>query len=305
MQVSDATRSLMFDMLFAVGAVGYLLWGWLTYRKRALDRMRADRAQIEQALRRLQNSGEVFEVWGHSGLVACLLLTITVALVAGIAVRIGSPITISIASVFCFGVLLKWQRVWPQFRRPMIALSLKGIDSIDYGFIPWDAVEGVHLDRYSGGRGSEQMTLELLVPKLLDFKSQLKPSLQLFFSWRVGPARESVRILLTLTRVHPEVVFGVAEQLWRKRTGMRTHWLPNDPQFNRAERRLETEMSRLEQIGTGDPKALMEQLRRVDDASRELQKGAWNPTITVRHAVAAIFILIVFLVIAFAMYASR
>lgn len=101
------------------------------------------------------------------------------------------------------------------------------------------------------------------------------------------------------------MVYGVAEQLWRKMTGIRTHWLPNDPQFNQAQQTLEIEMSRLEKMGTNDPQAVMQQLRRVENASFELQKGAWNPSVTVRHAIAVVFLVLALLVLLFAMSVNR
>jgi hypothetical protein len=199
--------------------------GW--DRRNSPARDETNRLRAAAIIERIAQTGQPFDAPSWTPAPAALCVTLIAVLSLGLLRKQGAlnwgTVLLLIALLVWAAVL--WRRLAQNLRAPFLRLSREGLSSIDYGFVPWSAIEGVHLAHYKAGvAGMDWRALELHVPTLAELTGGMSARHRLAYRFRIGTRRRIVRIDVTLARESGVVIAKVAEYLLTARSGRRNEW---------------------------------------------------------------------------------
>ncbi len=125
----------------------------------------------------------------------------------------------------CLGAL-GFLRVVPEMGAPVLSLSRSGFKTPLTPQIPWDLVEGIHLNRHAPYGGVVISSLVIRVTTLAQHISKFGLYSRLLYWLYMKEGRERLTVTLTHTNEQPDVVYRLMRLLWTQNTGRDFDWNP-------------------------------------------------------------------------------
>jgi hypothetical protein len=158
---------------------------------------------------------------------------------------------------------------------PKLTLTRDGLQTSQYGFIPWTAIDGVRTITQHV-KGVTYHALTLYVPTLNDLRSQMTFVTRLRHSLKWGERRRTLLFTLSGAGRQAKVLGTVAELLWNQNTGRKNMWFADDPRFTQMLREAESAGLAVKAIEPGktSPEDALLQFQRLHAAGDHLL--AWQ-----------------------------
>jgi hypothetical protein len=125
----------------------------------------------------------------------------------------------------CLGAL-GFLRVVPEMGASVLSISRAGFKTPLTPQIPWDLVEGIHLNRHAPYGGVVISSLVIRVTTLAQHVSNFGLYSRLLYWLYMKEGRERLTVTLTHTNEQPDVVYRLMRLLWTQNTGRDFDWNP-------------------------------------------------------------------------------
>lgn len=132
---------------------------------------------------------------------------------------------VSGALFLCLGAL-GFLRVVPEMGAPVLSISRAGFKTPLTPSIPWDLVEGIHLNRHAPYGGVTIASLVIRVTTLAQHVSKFGLYSRLLYWLYMKEGKERLTVALTHTNEQPDVVYRLMRLLWTQNTGRDFDWNP-------------------------------------------------------------------------------
>lgn len=164
-------------------------------------------------------------VWDGLGVIALSVMLLYFA-------SKGLLFTISGVFLLFFGLLLIFIAI-PQVGKPILSLSLEGLTTPGYGFIPWNSVQGIDKQEREHRGIKFSPILLISVPDLKKYEGQFHAFRRLFYN------KKQIVLILRHSDITPNDILTFARQLWTERTGLDHYWSSySSDEVNEAHRRI-------------------------------------------------------------------
>ncbi|MEO8005374.1 MAG: hypothetical protein ABI771_10750 [Betaproteobacteria bacterium] len=132
---------------------------------------------------------------------------------------------ISGALFLCMGAL-GFLRVVPEMGAPVLSISRAGFKTPLTPQIPWDLVEGIHLNQHAPYGGVVISSLVIRVTSLAQHVGKFGLYSRLLYWLYMKEGKERLTVTLTHTNEQPDVVYRLMRLLWTQNTGRDFDWNP-------------------------------------------------------------------------------
>jgi len=124
------------------------------------------------------------------------------------------------------GVITLFSTIPYFWRNPLLQVSSLGLSSIAYGFIPWEDVKGIHIQKVTARGMVRAHHLFFFVPNLSKYVGQFNAVYKFLHSLRPSSTKDTIMLPLKRTNETPDIVCQLARRLWNERTGRDNTWFP-------------------------------------------------------------------------------
>lgn len=180
-----------------------------------------------QILRRVGEPNGSYCVHGRAALGNAVLLASAGSAAAYLGFELSNPFALAIGACLLLMAAVCCVDVMPRLFKPMLLLTRDGLQTAEYGFIPWDQITGIRLESHSL-MFCEIRTMEVSVPHRHELMSKAHPCSRLLYDVGLYRRRNELRFALTQQRRDARVIAIVAEYLWREKTGWGGRSLPGE-----------------------------------------------------------------------------
>lgn len=179
----------------------------------------------------IQNPNLAMTVHGQSGVCDGLgVIALSVMLLS----FASNGILPAISGVFLlfFGLLMVFIAI-PQVGKPILSLSLEGLTTPGYGFIPWNSIQGIDKQEREHRGIKFNPILLISVPNLKKYEGQFHAFKRFFYN------KKQIVLVLRNSDIKPDDILTFARQLWTERTGLDHYWSSySTDEVNEAHRRI-------------------------------------------------------------------
>jgi hypothetical protein len=171
----------------------------------------------DQILRNVAEPNGSYCVHGWAAIGSTFLLALAGVAASYLGHELSNPFALAIGACLLLMAALCAIDVAPRLFKPMLLLTRDGLQTAEYGFIPWDQITGVRLESHSV-MFCEMRTMEVSVPHRHELMSKAHPCARLLYDVGLYRRRNELRFALTQQRRDAQVIAIVAEYLWREKT---------------------------------------------------------------------------------------
>lgn len=205
---------------------------WLTWRDARHEKSQPAHV-VEDTDERFRELRSLTEAPGFELIVAAptqITLAVVPILMGGALLwwgMLSEPILglVSGALFLCLGAL-GFLRVVPEMGAPVLSISRAGFKTPLTPAIPWDLVEGIHLNRHAPYGGVVIASLVIRVTTLAQHVSKFGLYSRLLYWLYMKEGKERLTVMLTHTNEQPDVVYRLMRLLWTQNTGRDFDWNP-------------------------------------------------------------------------------
>jgi hypothetical protein len=171
----------------------------------------------QQILHRVREPNGAYCVHGWAAIGSALLLALAGAAVSLAGYQLSNPLALAIGACLLVLSAICWIDVMPRLLKPMLLITRDGMQTAEYGFIPWDQITGIRMESHSV-LFCHVKAMDVSVPHRHELMSKAHPCARLLYDVGLYRRRNELRFALTQQGRDAGVIAIVAEFLWREKT---------------------------------------------------------------------------------------